>query len=59
MGYKKNDHLAEGTGVEPVRACAHWFSRPTHYRPAHLPDNLVYKRWGQDSNLREPFGSEI
>ena len=28
---------AEGTGVEPVRACAHEFSRLAHYRPAHLP----------------------
>ena len=30
--------LAEGTGVEPVRACAHWFSKPTRYRPAHPPN---------------------
>ena len=29
--------IAEGTGVEPVRACAHEFSRLAHYRPAHLP----------------------
>ena len=29
--------MAEGTGVEPVRACAHEFSRLAHYRPAHLP----------------------
>gem|GEM_PF-5688479 len=28
---------AEGTGVEPVRAYAHEFSRLAHYRPAHLP----------------------
>ena len=31
------DGSAEGTGVEPVRACAHEFSRLAHYRPAHLP----------------------
>ena len=29
--------LAESTGVEPVRAYAHEFSRLTHYRPAHSP----------------------
>ena len=29
--------IAEGTGVEPVRAYAHEFSRLAHYRPAHLP----------------------
>lgn len=28
---------AVGTGVEPVRACAHEFSRLAHYRPAHPP----------------------
>src|SRR3989344_4635321 len=32
--------MAEGTGVEPVRACAHWFSKPTHYRPAHPPNEV-------------------
>ena len=34
---RRNIQNAEGTGVEPVRACAHWFSKPTHYRPAHPP----------------------
>ena len=29
--------LAVGTGVEPVRACAHEFSRLAHYRPARPP----------------------
>ena len=33
--------IAEGTGVEPVRACAHEFSRLAHYRPAHLPLEFV------------------
>ena len=31
---------AEDTGVEPVRACAHEFSRLAHYRPAHLPTEV-------------------
>ena len=30
-------YVAEGTGVEPVSPYGHWFSRPTHYRPAHPP----------------------
>mgnify|MGYP001564547172 FL=1 len=34
---KIGEKNAEGTGVEPVRACAHEFSRLAHYRPAHLP----------------------
>ncbi len=29
--------MAEGTGVEPVSPCGHWFSKPAHYRPAHPP----------------------
>ena len=29
--------VAESTGVEPVRDCSHWFSKPAHYRPAHSP----------------------
>ncbi len=39
-GGRANDfisQLAEGTGVEPVSPEGHWFSRPTHYRPAHPP----------------------
>jgi hypothetical protein len=28
---------AEDTGVEPVRDCSHWFSKPARYRPAHPP----------------------
>ena len=36
-----SDYKAESTGVEPVRACAHWFSRPTHYRPAHSPNLYI------------------
>lgn len=32
---------AESTGIEPVRAYAHQFSRLTHYRPAHSPDYSI------------------
>ncbi|KKT72414.1 MAG: hypothetical protein UW68_C0038G0009, partial [Candidatus Collierbacteria bacterium GW2011_GWB1_44_6] len=34
--------VAESTGVEPVRAYAHEFSRLTHYRPAHSPSHIFY-----------------
>src|SRR3989344_4806918 len=44
--------MAEGTGVEPVRACAHWFSKPTHYRPAHPPEVLLRRT----KVLRSPRG---
>src|SRR3989338_7328620 len=52
--------MAEGTGVEPVRACAHWFSKPTHYRPAHPPsarrNSVKAAKWCTrcDSNARPP-----
>lgn len=39
---KNSNNYAEDTGVEPVRACAHWFSKPTHYRPAHPPTCIFY-----------------
>lgn len=35
-----HSNRAEDTGVEPVRACAHEFSRLAHYRPAHLPTEV-------------------
>ena len=48
---KKN---AEGTGVEPVRAYAHEFSRLAHYRPAHPPLRRV-----PESNRRNRCFADI
>jgi hypothetical protein len=51
------DRLAVGTGVEPVRACAHEFSRLAHYRPAHPPKRYV-KRIIAALNAAEEAGFE-
>ena len=34
----RSGRSAEGRGVEPLSPCGHWFSKPTHYRPAHPPE---------------------